>query len=161
MNELPESCRAVQAFLQQHAPYAQIQILPASTRTAQDAADALHCNRAQIAKSIIFRALESDRHVLVITCGDNRVSESKVAVLIGENIGKADAAFVRDKTGFVIGGVAPFAHRCEPIVLLDQTSARFDRMWAAAGTPNSIVAINTADLIKLCNGQIADIAAST
>ncbi len=158
MNELPESCRAVQTFLQQHAPYAQVQIIPASTRTAQEAADALACHVAQIAKSIIFRAVESDRHVLVITCGDNRVSEQKVAALIGEKIAKADADFVRERTGFAIGGVSPFAHKTAPLVLLDQTLNRFEQMWAAAGTPNSLFAIRCEDLTTLSGGRVADIA---
>ncbi len=160
MNDLPESCRGVQQFLSEHAPYTSVQIIPATTRTAQEAADALCCNVAQIAKSIIFHALESDRHVLVIICGDNRVSEQKVTTLIGERIGKADATFVRARTGFAIGGVAPFAHLNTPIVLLDQTVTRFDTMWAAAGTPNSLFEIKTADLIRLCGGRLADIAQS-
>lgn len=156
--DLPENCRLVQRFLDRHGCHARVRILPASTRTAAEAAAAIGCSPAQIAKSIVFRATESDRHVLVIACGDNRVSEQKVAALIGERIGRADADFVRARTGYVIGGVAPFAHRDEPIVLLDRTVTRFEQMWAAAGTPNAIVTLATADLVRLAGGPLADIA---
>ena len=88
----------------------------ASTRTAAEAAEAIGCTVAQIAKSILFRAA-SGRPVLVVACGTNRVDEKKVAALLGEKIGRADAEFVREATGFAIGGVPPVGHATAPAVL--------------------------------------------
>nr|WP_306549756.1 YbaK/EbsC family protein [Desulfobulbus sp.] len=114
MVDLPESCQRVQRFLDASDLDSRVEILAASTRTAQEAVDALGCTPAQIAKSVVFRAKASDRPVLVIACGDNRVDEKKVAGVIGEKIGRADADFVRARTGFVIGGVAPLPMRSSP-----------------------------------------------
>jgi len=129
----------------------------ASTRTAADAAAAVGCTVGQIAKSIIFKAA-SGRPVLVVASGDNRVSTDKVAAAIGEKIGRADAAFVRERTGFAIGGVPPVAHAEPVITLIDQDLARFDRIWAAAGTPNAVFALTYADLLALTKATAADIA---
>lgn len=159
MIDMPESCRRVQQFLDASGLDSRVEILAASARTAQEAADALGCAPAQIAKSVVFRAKASDRPVLVIACGDNRVDEKKVAAVIGEKIGRADADFVRARTGFVIGGVAPFAHAEQPLVLVDATVRRFARMWGAAGTPHAVFSIASEDLIRLAGGPVADIAA--
>lgn len=129
----------------------------ASTRTAADAAAAVGCTVGQIAKSIIFKAA-SGRPVLVVASGDNRVATDKVAAAIGEKIGRADATFVRDRTGYAIGGVPPLAHAEPVITLIDQDLARFDRIWAAAGTPNAVFALTYADLVALTSGTVADIA---
>lgn len=129
----------------------------ASTRTAADAATAVGCTVGQIAKSIILKAA-SGRPVLVVASGDNRVATNKVAAAIGEKIGRADANFVRERTGFAIGGVPPVAHAEPVITLIDQDLARFDRIWAAAGTPNAVFALTYADLVALTSGTVADIA---
>ncbi len=120
--------------------------LPRSTRTSQEAADAVGCALGQIAKSIIFRAARSDRAVLVLTSGANRVSESAVAELLGEPLGKADASFVRARTGFVIGGVPPVGH-AEPLVtFIDEDLLQCAEIWAAAGTPNALFKLTPAEL---------------
>jgi prolyl-tRNA editing enzyme YbaK/EbsC (Cys-tRNA(Pro) deacylase) len=129
----------------------------ASTRTSQDAAAAIGCTVAEIAKSLVFRSA-SGRPVLVVASGVNRVDEKKVRVLLGEKIGRADADFVRDKTGYAIGGVPPIGHSVPPIVLIDQDLQRFPFLWAAAGTPNAVFKITPADLIRLTQGRVADIA---
>lgn len=129
----------------------------ASTRTAADAAAAVGCTVGQIAKSIIFKAA-SGRPVLVVASGDNRVSTEKVTAALGEKIGRADATFVRERTGFAIGGVPPVAHAEPVITLIDQDLSRFDRIWAAAGTPNAVFALTYADLVALTSGTVADIA---
>lgn len=129
----------------------------ASTRTAAEAAAAVGCTVGQIAKSIIFKAA-SGRPVLVVASGDNRVATDKVAAAIGEKIGRADANFVRERTGFAIGGVPPVAHSEPVLTLIDQDLARFDRIWAAAGTPNAVFALTYAELVALTSGTIADIA---
>lgn len=159
MVDLPESCQRVQRFLDASGLDSRVEILAASTRTAQEAADALGCTPAQIAKSVVFRAKASDRPVLVIACGDNRVDEKKVAGVLGEKISRANADFVRARTGFAIGGVAPFAHAEQPLVLVDDTVRRFARMWAAAGTPHAVFSIASEDLIRLAGGPVADVAA--
>ena len=129
-----------------------------STRTAADAAAAIGCTVAQIAKSMIFRAAESDRPVLVITSGSVRVDAKKVANLLGEKVKRASPEFVRDNTGYAIGGVPPVAHRVEPIVLIDETLFDLECLWAAAGTPNAVFRLLPEDLSRLTAGVVADIA---
>jgi prolyl-tRNA editing enzyme YbaK/EbsC (Cys-tRNA(Pro) deacylase) len=129
-----------------------------STKTAADAAAAIGCGVAQIAKSIIFRGETSGRAVLVVTSGTNRVDEKKIAALTGEKIARADADFVREQTGFAIGGVPPVAHAREPIVLLDRDLAQFEDIWAAGGTPNAVFRLGWDDLQRLTGGQVADVA---
>ena len=129
-----------------------------STRTAADAATAIGCTVAQIAKSMIFRAAESDRPVLVITSGSVRVDAKKVADILGENVKRASPEFVRDNTGYAIGGVPPVAHRVEPIVLIDETLFKLEFLWAAAGTPNAVFRLLPDDLSRLTAGVVADIA---
>lgn len=131
-----------------------------STRTAADAAAAIGCEVAQIAKSMIFRAADSDRPVLVIASGSVRVDPDKVAALLDEEVTRASPEFVRDNTGFAIGGVAPVAHRVEPVVLIDESLFDLDCLWAAAGTPNAVFRLLPDDLLRLTAGVVADIAES-
>ena len=130
--------------------------LAASTRTSAEAAAAVGCTVAQIAKSIVFRAA-SGRAVLVIASGVNRIDERKVATALGEKIGKADAEFVRARTGFVIGGVPPFGHATPPHVLLDEDLFALGEIWAAAGTPNAVFRLTPAALETLTGGRRADV----
>lgn len=129
----------------------------ASTRTAADAAAAVGCTVAQIAKSLVFRAA-SGGAVLVVASGPNRVSEAKVAALLGEPIGRADAGFVREVTGFAIGGIPPVGHATPLVTLLDETLGRHAEIWAAAGTPNAVFRLTFDDLVRLTGGRVADIA---
>lgn len=140
--------RVAQALLQRGL-VCQIMEMPNSTRTAQEAADTLKCAVAQIAKSLVFRATESARAVLVITSGSNRVDERKVSELLGETIERADADFVRDKTGFAIGGVAPIGHLGEVVTFVDQDLLSFDHVFAAAGSPFAIFRLERAQLLGL------------
>lgn len=126
-------------------------MLDAAARTAQQAADALHVTVGQIAKSIIFRHRDDDRAVLVITSGDKRVDEKKVAALVGK-IGRADADFVKQKTGFTIGGVAPVGHSAPPLVLIDRELYRFREIWAAAGHPHAVFKLTPQELPGLTGG---------
>ena len=146
----------VRAALQKHGLRDNIIVMPEATHTAQAAADALGCTVAEIAKSIIFRA--DERAVLVITSGKNRVDDKKVAALIGMTLSKADAEFVRAQTGFVIGGVAPLAHTFAPVVLMDRDLLAFERVWPAAGHPNTMFQIAPAKLAEIAQAEIADIA---
>ena len=128
-----------------------------STKTAQEAAEVMGCQVAQIAKSIIFRGEASGRGILVVTSGKNRVCEQKVAALAGEVPGKANAAFVREVTGFAIGGVPPMAHAQEMTVFIDEDLMAEETLWAAAGTPNSMFPLTPAMLLRLTRGQVADV----
>jgi prolyl-tRNA editing enzyme YbaK/EbsC (Cys-tRNA(Pro) deacylase) len=125
-----------------------------STKTSQEAADMAGCELAQIAKSIIFRAKKADRAVLVITSGINKVDTKLIRDHLGEKPDKADADFVREKTGYVIGGVPAIAHAEEPIVYFDETLCQFDEIWSAAGSPYSIYKIKTEDLIRITGAKV-------
>lgn len=131
----------------------------ASTRTAAEAAAAIGCELAQIAKSLLFRTRETGRPALIVASGVNRVDEKKVAALIGERIGRADADFVREATGFAIGGVPPLGHAKAPITLIDEALLRFEAIWAAAGTPNAVFRLTPSELVELTGGRVADVAA--
>ena len=129
-----------------------------STKTAADAAVAVGCEVAQIAKSIIFKAPETGRAVLVITSGINRVDEKKIRALLGERIERADADFVREKTGFAIGGVPPVGHVTPSVVFLDEDLKQYPALWAAGGTPNAVFETGFETLLTLTSGTVADVA---
>jgi prolyl-tRNA editing enzyme YbaK/EbsC (Cys-tRNA(Pro) deacylase) len=138
---------------------AEIREFGASTRTAADAAAAIGCEIAQIAKSLVFRAVESHRAVLVIASGINRVDEKKLGALLGEKIGKADADFVRNETGFAIGGVAPIGHTRKVTVFIDADLTHYAEIWAAAGAPNAVFRLTPAELARVTQGQIVEVKA--
>src|SRR5215471_3725865 len=145
---LPDAALRVQEHLKAHGSPSVVRELPAGTRTAPDAAKAVGCDVAEIAKSIVFRSA-SGRSVLVVASGRNRVDEAKVAALLGEPIGKASADFVREKTGYVIGGVPPVAHQAAPVVFVDEELLRLGTIWAAAGTPMTVFPLTPAELVRL------------
>ena len=128
----------------------------ALARTAQDAADALGCAVDQIAKSIIFRGDDTGEAILFLAAGGNRVDPAKAAALAGEQLGKADAALVRAQTGFAIGGVSPVGHLTPIRAFLDPRLQEFEIVWAAAGTPHHVFAINPVRLIEIADAQLSD-----
>jgi prolyl-tRNA editing enzyme YbaK/EbsC (Cys-tRNA(Pro) deacylase) len=130
----------------------------ASTRTAAEAAAAIGCEVAQIAKSLIFRGGTSGRAVLIIASGVDRVDEKKAAAALGEPIARADADFVREATGFAIGGVPPVGHKTQSIVLIEESLLTFHEMWAAAGTPNAVFRLTPSDLVELTGGRTVAVA---
>jgi prolyl-tRNA editing enzyme YbaK/EbsC (Cys-tRNA(Pro) deacylase) len=130
----------------------------ASTRTAADAAAAIGCEVAQIAKSLVFRGANSSRAVLIIASGADRVDEKKAALAVGEPIARADADFVREATGFAIGGVPPVGYKSPPIVLIEESLMRFDEIWAAAGTPNAVFRLTPSELVELTGGRTVAVA---
>ena len=132
---------------------------PAGTRTSADAAAAVGCSVAQIAKSMVFRA--GNRAVVVITSGANRVDAGKVAELLGVAVQRADANWVRDATGFAVGGVSPIGHLAPPLMLFDRDLMAFDQVWAAAGSPSHVFAVAPDVLARITGALIADIKAST
>jgi len=156
LTSLPEGVQRVARLLQNkghpHAP----QMLDDAARTAQQAADALGIELGQIAKSIVFRRKSDESAVLVVTSGDRRVDEKKVEALVGK-VGRADAEFVKARTGFSIGGVSPFAHATPPVMLIDRELFRFGDIWAAAGHPHAVVRLRPQDLEGLTGAPVADV----
>ena len=137
----------------------EVRTFPESTRTAAEAAAAIGCTVAQIAKSLLFRAAESGRPVLIVASGANRVDTAKIAAALGEPIARADPDFVRAKTGFAIGGVPPLGHREPPVVFLDEDLLAEEEIWAAAGTPNAVFRLAPDQLAPLTGGQVMDVKA--
>ncbi len=157
MPELSSSAQRVQNALNQLGLVLKVVELPDSTRTAADAAQAIGCEVAQIAKSLIFRARQSNRPILVIASGINRVNEKSIAAVLGEKISKANADFVRGRTGFVIGGIPPVGHM-EPVeTFLDKDLWQFDEIWAAAGTPHAVFRLTPDELERATSGKVIDI----
>ena len=157
MSALSPSAQKVQQWLLAHGSDASIVEHENPGRTAAEAAVLLNCNVAQIAKSIIFKSATTGRSVLVITSGANRVDEKKVAALLGDTLAKADANFVREQTGFAIGGVPPIAHANPGAVLMDEDLLRFDRVFPAGGTPRAMFAIYPAALLKLSGARVGSV----
>jgi prolyl-tRNA editing enzyme YbaK/EbsC (Cys-tRNA(Pro) deacylase) len=147
----------VQEYLRRVGVDTQVREMPATTRTAKEAAQAIGCSLAQIAKSIVFRTAQSGRPVLVIASGANRVNERRMAELIGEQIEKATPEFVRESTGFVIGGVPPVGHGHPIETWIDQDLLQFDVIWAAAGTPFSVFSLTPDQLQTITEGSIQSV----
>lgn len=152
---LPAASQRVAEALRAHGIAPAIRAFPAGTRTAVDAARAIGCEVAQIVKSLIFRGRDSGRGVLVLASGPNRVDEARIAALFGEPIAKADAAFVRDVTGYAIGGVPPLGHAQALATYIDETLLAHPTVWAAAGTPNTVFPLAPAELERLTGGRLA------
>jgi len=155
-DEAPQGMKRVAQHLAQcghpHAPL----WLDVAARTSQEAADALGVQVGQIAKSVVFRRKSDDAAVLIVTSGDRRVDEAKVAARFG-GLARANADFVKQKTGFSIGGVAPFAHLTPPLTLMDRDLFRFDCIWAAAGHPNAVFMASPDQLLGLTGAPVADV----
>lgn len=129
-----------------------------STRSSAEAAAAIGCGVEQIAKSMVFREKETDRALLVVASGGNRVCTQKLAALTGKSIGRADAEFVRSKTGFAIGGVSPVGHANDPVdILLDQDLFQYPEIWAAAGSPFAVFRTTAQELADATGARVADI----
>jgi prolyl-tRNA editing enzyme YbaK/EbsC (Cys-tRNA(Pro) deacylase) len=130
-----------------------------TTRTSAEAAEAVGCELGQIAKSLIFKGKQSGKALLVIASGLNRVDEKKLRALAGEKVERPDADFVRQKTGFAIGGVPPVGHAERLDTFIDESLMHYDTVWAAAGTPNAVFPLTPADLVKMTGGKVADLKA--
>ena len=135
-----------------HAP----QMLDSSARTAQEAADALGVPVGAIAKSLVFRSA-SGAAVMVVAAGDRRVDEARIGEALGEPIGRADAAFVRQATGYAIGGIPPLGHATSLALFVDASLARFPTVWAAGGTPHAVFPIAPAALSALPGARTGEV----
>ena len=128
--------------------------LPASTRTAAEAAAAIGCEVAQIAKSIVFRGAASGEPVLVVASGTNRVDEAAVGREAGEGLGRADGAWVKATVGYAIGGIPPLGHPSPVRTFFDPDLLRFPVVWAAAGTPNAVFEVAPEALLRACGAKL-------
>ncbi|MBL8312195.1 MAG: YbaK/EbsC family protein [Rubrivivax sp.] len=156
MADYPEGfTRVTRALTDLGHPHAPVW-LDVAARTAQEAADALGVSLGQIAKSVIFRRRADEAAVLVVTSGDRRVDEKRVAAITGP-LGRADADFVKARTGFSIGGVSPVGHASPCVTLIDRDLYRFDLIWAAAGHPNGVFRLAPQDLARLTGAPVADV----
>ena len=156
LHSLPEGVQRVARVLQEsghpHAPL----MLDGAARTAQEAADALGIAVGLIAKSFILLRMSDVVAVLVFTSGDRRVDEKKVDAIVGKT-GRADAQFVKERTGYSIGGVSPIAHAQKPVTLIDRELFRFEEIWAAAGHPHGVFKLRPQDLERLTGAPVADV----
>ncbi len=132
--------------------------LPDSARTAAEAAAAVGCQVGQIVKSLLFEAQPSGRAVLVAASGRHRVDELAVARVLGERVARASADFVRERTGFAIGGVPPIGHAHPVVAVVDEALLEYDRIWAAAGHPHAVFALTPDELVRMTGGRVARIA---
>lgn len=151
MADLPSAAARVRAALVAAGATADIVLLPASARTAQEAAAACGCALGQIVKSLVFRG-EAGLW-LILVAGDNRVNERRLGAVLGDTLQRADPSVVREKTGFAIGGVAPLGHRMAIATVMDEALMRFETVWAAAGTPHAVFAISPTDLLRITRAR--------
>ncbi|MCB1429018.1 MAG: YbaK/EbsC family protein [Nitratireductor sp.] len=150
---LPRACQKVAETAAAAGQPIAIRIMEDSTRTAEEAAAACQCELGQIVKSLVFQGADSGNPVLLLVSGANRVREKQVSATIGEKIIRPDAAFVRERTGFAIGGIPPFGHASSMAVYMDEDLFGFDTVFAAAGTPSSIFAIDPNSLQGICKAE--------
>jgi prolyl-tRNA editing enzyme YbaK/EbsC (Cys-tRNA(Pro) deacylase) len=156
---LTATAQRVQDALKALGVATQVVELAASTRTAAEAAQAIGCRVEQIAKSLVFRGLSTNRPVLAIVSGMNRVDEERLGELIAEVVAKADADFVRQRTGYAIGGVPPVGHLESLACLIDQDLFQCDTIWAAAGTPRAVFRLTPMDLQRITGGRVVSVKA--
>jgi prolyl-tRNA editing enzyme YbaK/EbsC (Cys-tRNA(Pro) deacylase) len=156
-NTLSPSVQKVQDVLKALGFINEVMELQTTTRTSAEAAQAVGCRAEQIAKSIIFRRKQTDKPILIIASGPNRVNEKRIEELISEPLSKADADYVRKHTGFVIGGVPPIGHIEKLDILIDEDLLQYKEIWAAAGTPNAVFKLTPSDLVKMTRGRVISI----
>ena len=157
MSVLKKSAQRVQDALKEFNLDLQVVEFPESTRTSQEAADAIGCELGQIAKTLIFKGKQSNKPLCVIASGKNRVDEKKIAQIVGDSIARPDAEFVEQHTGYAIGGVSPVGFTFEHQTLIDQDLMAYQTIWAAAGTHNAVFQLTPQDLVRITNGRVVDI----
>lgn len=155
--KLSSSAQKVQDILRERGFSCHVVELPDSTRTAKEAAQAVGCKVGQIVKSLIFRGKYTGRPLLVVASGPNRVNEKRLSELVGEPIEKASADFVRQRTGFVVGGVPPLGHAEQLETFLDEDLLQYEELWAAAGTPHAVFQLTPNDLKMMTDGKVVSI----
>jgi len=157
MSTLSNSAQKVRDTLRASGIQDVVTELPDSTRTAPEAAQAIGCHVGQIVKSLVFRTKKSRQPILVLASGSNRVEEKKLELLIKEPLGKADANFVKQVTGFSIGGVPPVGHENQISTYMDEDLLAYETVWAAAGTPHAVFPIAPSTLAQITNAQVCNL----
>jgi prolyl-tRNA editing enzyme YbaK/EbsC (Cys-tRNA(Pro) deacylase) len=155
---LARAARRVQDALEAAGLPCRVVELPASTRTARDAAAAIGCRVEEIAKTVVFRRQDRDEAVVVIASGGSRVDEARVGSAVGAPVRQAEPDFVREATGYAIGGVPPLGHEQPLLTLVDAALMVYELVWAAAGTPNAVFALTPRQLVDAAGGTVADLA---
>ena len=156
---LSAAAQRVQDALKAMGVTCQVVELPESTRSAAEAAQAIGCRVEQIVKSLVFRGQSTNRPILAVVSGGNRVDEEKLAVLVAEPVAKADAEYVRQRTGYAIGGVPPVGHVESLVCVVDEDLLQYEQIWAAAGTPRAVFQLTPADLQRITDGRVVSVAA--
>jgi prolyl-tRNA editing enzyme YbaK/EbsC (Cys-tRNA(Pro) deacylase) len=151
---LSPSAQRVQDALRAGGFTCEVRESPQPTRTAAEAARAVQCEVAQIAKSLVFKTGTTGRAVLVITSGANTVNEWRIGVLLKETLEKAPPAFVREHAGYAVGGIPPLGHAKPMETFIDEDLLRHETIWAAAGTPNALFQLASADLVRMTGGRV-------
>jgi prolyl-tRNA editing enzyme YbaK/EbsC (Cys-tRNA(Pro) deacylase) len=154
---LSSSAQQFQNALQELGFSLQVVELPDSTRTALEAAEAIGVQVGQIVKSLVFKAKRSGRPILVVASGAHRVNEKRIETRIDEPLGKANADFVRQSTGFAIGGVPPVGHQTRLQTFVDQDLLQYNEIWAAAGTPHAVFRLTPAQLVEMTQGEVISV----
>jgi Cys-tRNA(Pro) deacylase len=155
--EMKARAQFVQTTLQNMGYSSQVVQLEASTRTAKEAAKAIGCQVSQIVKSLVFKTQLTEKPILVVASGSNRVNEKRLSELVGQAIEKADPDFVRKHTGFSVGGVAPVGHTEIITTFIDQDLLKYEQIWAAAGTPFAVFQLTPQELQDMTKGQVVSI----
>jgi prolyl-tRNA editing enzyme YbaK/EbsC (Cys-tRNA(Pro) deacylase) len=155
--KLSASAMKVQQALKSFGLSSRVVEMPQTTRTAADAARAVGCGVGQIAKSLVFKGEVSRQPILVVTSGVNRVNEKMLGQFISESVTKADPDFVREKTGFAIGGVPPLGHSQRLEIFIDEDLLQYEEIWAAAGTPRTVFKLTPQDLQKITDGRVISV----
>lgn len=156
-NTLGASVQKVQDVLRSLGFSGEVVVFSDSTRTAAEAAQAVGCQVGQIVKSLVFKGKHTHRPVLVEASGVNRVNERRVSEVIGEPIEKADADFVRQHTGFAVGGVPPVGHAEHIETFIDEDLLQYEEIWAAAGNPHAVFRLTPAELREMTGGSVIGI----
>ena len=154
VQELPESARKVQATLEALGVRCRVVAVPETTRTAEEAARSIGCEIGQIAKTVLFQGSRTGKPVLVVASGANRVDEPLLAGQVGEGLKKAKADFVRESTGYAIGGVPPIGFPQAIETWIDEDLLTYPEVWAAAGTPNTVFSVDPRQLAPLTAGTV-------
>jgi prolyl-tRNA editing enzyme YbaK/EbsC (Cys-tRNA(Pro) deacylase) len=157
MPELSPTSKRFQDYLISHGFSNKLVEFPEGTKTSADAARAIGCKIEQIAKSIVFVGKNTRQPILVIASGPNRINEKKIESLISEPIEKADANFVREQTGFSIGGVPPIGHAKKLNIFIDEDLMKFEEIWSAGGTPNTVFKLTSEELLEMTRGQVINV----
>jgi prolyl-tRNA editing enzyme YbaK/EbsC (Cys-tRNA(Pro) deacylase) len=153
-NKLKKSSQKIQDLLHDHKLHTRVIEFQETTRTSQEAANAIGCEVGQIAKTLIFRGKTTKKPICIIASGKNRVDEKKIVQYLGEEIEKSDAQYVLEHTGFAIGGVPPIGYKFDITPLIDEDLMAYQEIWAAAGTPNSVFSLSPKGLLEITHGKV-------